>query len=1102
MSIEDTKNGAPPLLAILQALKPNVIYTMGNRAEIASAATAYSQRVVTRFRWGASGRLLEAQLDIAEPTAVILSAENGELRMSMKPPTSSEKRLSLAVVMTVVRVLAGAKFHQVDLPEKLLEQLRRELKAPKEREERARVVFSESTPGQRFEIDYDNGRRDNLWRSEGPIAGMEWLVWQSREPERVAEALLAWVEKSGVDIEVRSLSWAGRLSKVQVGMLGGRTQFEVKNGRVLVRRAVFDEEGVARDPFVDLGYGLVLLPAAKMLARVAQIEAWSRCEQHGEVNAGTFRMRFPDPVPSTWALMNARGQVVEAKEIDCKGRIDAVTQGQHVLVRLRAVRASGEELPMHEGLAAAIEGLFVDGPFALLVKSQSRRRQLVARLVELALCKEEKSRLWEEVANDVAFTSRAMHGDDAVRCLRHVLKVSRGLDERHLVCLPGSEENPWQVCSGAGGALAGTMAVFQRAFAAEDLLRSRDFVLEIDALRFFSNLSALAAAAEEFGVELRLDESTPRIEKLSLNFRVLGNGQIDWFELHPEARAGALTIPRSQWQSILLSGYLRVDKETVVAVDAESLSVLRELDELSGEETLRVPRLRLFDWLALRHRGVGCEMPSELATVVDSLQNLEAIPAHPLPKGLLADLREYQRHGFDWLCFLYRHRFGACLADDMGLGKTLQTVALLLAIKEGTLARQNPADPRPHLLVLPPTLLFNWQSEVAKFAPALKIHEYTGAERSRDFSGADIVMTTYELVRRDIEALANIPFDIAIFDEAQTIKNFAAARARSAAKLQAKFRLCLTGTPLENNVGEFHSIMEAAVPGIFGSRLEFLRKHEIGLPVLERARPFLLRRTKEKILAELPAKVESDAYFALSEAQRECYTRAVGAVRAEVLAAYEDRPAQQAGIVALAALMKLRQICIAPAMLSGELASDSPKIEFLVGQLGELAAEGHAALVFSQFIKALDLTAAALGAAGLPFIRMDGSTPMAQRKNLVKTFQSGEAPGIFLISMKTGGSGLNLTRASYVYHLDPWWNPAVENQASDRVHRIGQRSSVYVQRLLMRHTVEEKMMALKQRKQALFAAVLDAGTKSKEDGSTGLKASDFQFLIESEAGSL
>jgi SNF2 family DNA or RNA helicase len=218
-------------------------------------------------------------------------------------------------------------------------------------------------------------------------------------------------------------------------------------------------------------------------------------------------------------------------------------------------------------------------------------------------------------------------------------------------------------------------------------------------------------------------------------------------------------------------------------------------------------------------------------------------------------------------------------------------------------------------------------------------------------------------------------------------------------------------------------------------------------------------------------------------------------VRREVLAAYEDRPAQQAGIVALAALTRLRQICISPALLSKDLDPDSPKIEHLVTQLAELAEEGHAALIFSQFVKALDLVAAALEAAGLSHLRLDGSTPTAKRKDLVASFQSGASPGIFLISLKTGGAGLNLTRASYVYHLDPWWNPAVERQAGDRAHRIGQKNSVYVQRLLMRHTVEEKMMALKDRKKALFTAIVEQGEAAAPGGAAGLTAADFQFLV-------
>lgn len=265
---------------------------------------------------------------------------------------------------------------------------------------------------------------------------------------------------------------------------------------------------------------------------------------------------------------------------------------------------------------------------------------------------------------------------------------------------------------------------------------------------------------------------------------------------------------------------------------------------------------------------------------------------------------------------------------------------------------------------------------------------------------------------------------------------------------------------------------------------------------LNRARPFVLRRTKEKILKELPPKVESDIHLELTDEQKKFYTRAVAEVREEVMAAFADKTAQQAGIVALAALTRLRQVCVSPSLIDPDYTECSPKLGYLCGKLEELRDEGHAALVFSQFTKALDRLETELKAADIPFQRLDGSTPQEKRKKLVETFQTGKGPGVFLISLRAGGAGLNLTRASYVFHLDPWWNPAVENQASDRAHRMGQKSTVFIQRLLMLHTVEEKIMQLKAKKRALFEQVING---SSVDGSTGgalMTRDDFRFLLE------
>lgn len=300
---------------------------------------------------------------------------------------------------------------------------------------------------------------------------------------------------------------------------------------------------------------------------------------------------------------------------------------------------------------------------------------------------------------------------------------------------------------------------------------------------------------------------------------------------------------------------------------------------------------------------------------------------------------------------------------------------------------------------------------------------------------------------------------------------------------------------MENHVGEYYSIMNLATPGIFGSYKDFQKAMREGDGrLLRRARPFMLRRTKDEILKELPPKVESEFFLTMTPEQKEIYTRTVAEVRDEVMAAYQDNTQAQAGIVALAALTRLRQVCISPELLGNPIKGPAPKLEYLLTKMRELLDEGHSALFFSQFTRTLDLLQDAAQRAGIEVLRLDGKTPIEKRKRMVDAFQQSLEPQLFLISLKAGGAGLNLTRAQYVFHIDPWWNPAVENQASDRAHRIGQTKVVFIQRLLMRHTVEEKIMQLKLRKQKLFQAIVDANSVKTANGLL-MSKKDFEFLL-------
>lgn len=617
-------------------------------------------------------------------------------------------------------------------------------------------------------------------------------------------------------------------------------------------------------------------------------------------------------------------------------------------------------------------------------------------------------------------------------------------------------------------------------------------------------LSFLTSCLQSEGFSLRIGNE-PLVAarwEFSLDATVSG---LDWFELKPEIRCDGELLIEDELRALLDgSGMLRRNGclMTMDGVSAQALALLS--DSMSykkmkaGEEgePVRVPRLQILDWLQLRSQGVTVKLAAEDARVLESLLNFEAIPQRPLPAGLKADLRHYQADSWHWLAYLYDHRFGACLADDMGLGKTLQGITLLAGILSGEIRSAAP-EGAPHLVVAPPSLLFNWEAEIGRFLPAAKVYIYSGTGRSAEcLADYDIVITSYGLVQRDIEQLENLRFDVIIFDETQVVKNLQAATSNAVRRLKGTFILGLTGTPVENHLREYYAIMDLCLSGLLGSRDDFTRQSgqgEAGIArLIRRTRPFILRRSKQMIAAELPPKIETDIQLELSNKQKALYQRTVEEVRGQVKDAYESHASGQASIIALTAILRLRQICLTPALISPDSREVSPKLEFLAEQLLELRDEGHSALVFSQFTGYLDIIEQGLKQHGLGCLRLDGSTPVPKRKKLVQAFQNSEEPSVFLISLKAGGRGLNLTRATYVYHMDPWWNPAVENQASDRAHRIGQTGQVTITRLIMRHTIEEKMMLLKEQKLKLYRAILEEGTGA---GGAGLTREDLEFLV-------
>ena len=676
---------------------------------------------------------------------------------------------------------------------------------------------------------------------------------------------------------------------------------------------------------------------------------------------------------------------------------------------------------------------------------------------------------------------------------------------RVLVLLAGRDR--WLFAADDRREQARLVELLYRFFGLDPFGGGEEFPAELTVPRsqLLPRLGELAERLQEGGFDLRSGDTPLREGAWEFTIEAAPGGQggaIDWFELRPEIRCNGEVLGEEELKSLLEGGMLSRG-ETLLLLGDEQRRILELLFSREGRkgkkkrkwEPVRVPRLQILDWLELRSRGVVLRLPAEVEQLVANLTRLERLPERPLPAGLHATLRPYQTEGYRWLSFLYEHRFGACLADDMGLGKTVQAISLLAGLAEGLLP---PAAPEgtPHLIVVPPSLLFNWESELARFAPGLKVVTYAGAKRSPEFGEARIVLTSYGILQRDAEKLAEIPFHVIIFDEAQQVKNLQAATAAAARRLNGRFTLALTGTPLENHLGEYYAIVDLALPGLLGPYDEFRRRIDIrgfgGIDTLiRRTKPFVLRRSKQMIADELPPRIESDLYLELTARQRALYQKTVEEVRGTIAEAFRERAAGQARMIALTAILRLRQLCLCPSLyLPGK--AESPKLEALAEQLLELREEGHSALVFSQFTGFLDIVEEGLRKRGLPTLRLDGATPVPQRKGLVRRFQESGEPLVFLISLKAGGKGLNLTRATYVYHLDPWWNPAVENQASDRAHRIGQTRQVTVTRLLMRHTVEEKMMALKERKLKLYQALLEDAAGA---GSAALTKEDFDFLL-------
>jgi len=598
-------------------------------------------------------------------------------------------------------------------------------------------------------------------------------------------------------------------------------------------------------------------------------------------------------------------------------------------------------------------------------------------------------------------------------------------------------------------------------------------------------------------------EAEGKLIRQAGEFKLSVSSGVDWFDLEARCDFGGVTVGLPKLLEALRLG------QTFVVLDDGSQGMLPEkwlekfaplagLGETQGDAVRFRPSQAMF-LDALLAAQPDAEVDARFAQARAKLREFAGVGSREQPKGFVGRLRDYQQLGLGWLHFLQDFGFGGCLADDMGLGKTIQVLALL---EERRTRRAKPGRPRlPSLVVAPKSLVHNWVEEAARFAPKMRVLDYTGLDRGGkldDLSRVDLVVTTYATLRLDILKFKDLRFDYAILDEAQATKNSDSQTAKTCRLLQADHRLAMTGTPVENHLGELWSIFEFLNPGMLG-RSETFKTFSSGgraassesLQLLSQTlRPFLLRRTKEQVLTELPAKTEQTLYCDLDGQQRKLYDELRDHYRLALAGQIESRGLKKSKIQVLEALLRLRQAACHPGLLDKKRIDEpSAKLDALLEQVDAVHEEGHKAIVFSQFTSLLDIVRKRLDVAKINYTYLDGKT--RDRKKVVEKFQNDEACRLFLISLKAGGLGLNLTAADYVFILDPWWNPAVEAQAVDRAHRLGQTRPVFAYRLIARNTVEEKIIELQSRKRQLADAIVSV------DGSliSQLTADELRLLL-------
>lgn len=604
---------------------------------------------------------------------------------------------------------------------------------------------------------------------------------------------------------------------------------------------------------------------------------------------------------------------------------------------------------------------------------------------------------------------------------------------------------------------------------------------QIASSSLFQGLSAFNTYFTPQGLSIYYDRQ--EISKWSSRIRFeRRQGTTQWFDLELNLTASDLDIVR---QADLENGFALTNKGLVLLTPEQKdlVRFMKKYTQYEGKNsevvegpegenpdeeplhrfTLPFNRARIFELFELRKMGIeGALTPDEIA-LCERLTNLEEMPEYPIPEKSRIVMRPYQKVGYQWLRFLHENRLGACLADDMGLGKTLQAITFLQSQYE-TVKRV--------LIVCPVSILLNWQHEFEKFSD-MDIHIYHGGERNIP-EDAKVILTSYGVMKKEVdETFKDIHFDIVILDEVQHLKNIRSLGAYAARKIKADFRICLTGTPVENDLSEFYNILDLCMPGVWGD-LQFIRTASTTksrLTARKTASPFILRRTKGQVLTDLPDKIENNVFLSFNEHEDTNYKKKLLSIRNKI----QNSPSKTKYGEILKGLLELRQHCLwqtaspnSPYVMSNV---ESTKVEFLMETLEQILEEGHQAIVFSQFTTYLDIIQGIVQKKHWKHSRIDGSQSIKKRQEEVEKFQAGNTQ-VFLISLKAGGVGLNLTAASYVFLMDPWWNPAVEAQAIDRAHRIGQKNQLTVYRPIIKNSVEEKVLQLQEMKKQLFFDLL------------------------------